>query len=314
MSRPRPAHRHRGSVLVLVLGVTSLVGVIGLSGILAVRLQHRDVQLRADAAQARHLADAALQIVYQQLVADPNWRNDEAAFQWSDSQTLAGGHFRFRLTLPSASSHDHDDHEVEAPSPSEIDPDQPLTLLIRATFGQAVRLVSIDLGPAQLGPELASNPYLDDAAQHYFTFAGEGEINAAIDTPYLSKYYLQLNARFKPAHAIHQNLDGRIASATTYQIEAWVRTAGSSETLNAGLSYPTLLTSRTAAFSATAGPSTSTRIRGQVQPSFTDYSSMSFFLASQNTSQDLHLGRLSVRQVLRPISVIRGSYHRQLDR
>ncbi|MEM6854798.1 MAG: hypothetical protein AAF593_10365 [Planctomycetota bacterium] len=124
------ASRQRGSVLVLVLGVTSIVGVIGLSSLLVVRLQNRDVQSRADAAQAQQFADGVLQLIHTRLADDPDWRSTYQHDVWTADEALADGYvFRFKL-------------EDETDTDLADDPDDAMKLLARVENGQAVRLIS----------------------------------------------------------------------------------------------------------------------------------------------------------------------------
>lgn len=126
----RPRARQRGSVLVLVLGVTSIVGVIGLSALLAVRLQHADVRDRADAVAAQHLADGALQLVHTRLNQDSAWRTNHTHDTWTDAEVIGKDSFlRYKLI---------DQEDTDLADNTE----DPLRLLIRVKHGDAVRLVS----------------------------------------------------------------------------------------------------------------------------------------------------------------------------
>ncbi|MEM9881350.1 MAG: hypothetical protein AAF800_00340 [Planctomycetota bacterium] len=129
-----PPNRDRGTVLVLVLAVTSMVGVIGLSSLLATRIEHRGVRDRADAAHAQRLADGALQLLHARLDGDPDWRTDHTHDTWSADETLdADTTLRYRLA-------------DEADGDLADEPDDPARLTVRVTHGRAVRLVSVLVG------------------------------------------------------------------------------------------------------------------------------------------------------------------------
>lgn len=130
--RPADApQRNRGTVLVLVLAVTSMVGVIGLSSLLATRLEHRGVRARADAAQAQRLADGALQLIHTRLGDDADWRSTHTHDVWSADETLdVDTTMRYRLR-------DEDDADLSD------DPDGWARLTVRVAHGASVRLVSV---------------------------------------------------------------------------------------------------------------------------------------------------------------------------
>lgn len=129
-SATQHAARQRGSVLVLVLGVTLIVGVIGLSSLWAVRLAHADVQLRSDAAQAQHYADSAIPLIHTRLSEDSNWRTRYTHDTWSSAEIIGqNSTLRFKLL---------DDQDADLANNMDDD----ARLLVRVMHGNAVRLVS----------------------------------------------------------------------------------------------------------------------------------------------------------------------------
>ncbi|MEO1236935.1 MAG: hypothetical protein AAFX76_09130, partial [Planctomycetota bacterium] len=152
LSRPR---RDAGSALVLVLGVSSIVGLIGLSSMLAVRLQHADVRSRGDALRAQQLADSALRVVHMRLGDDPDWRSSHTHGAWTEDEPFAAGTLRYRLA-------DTGDTDLDD------DPDDHARLTVRVALGDAVRLVSVELGGGNaLGPELTTNRDMEAGADPY---------------------------------------------------------------------------------------------------------------------------------------------------
>ena len=87
--------RERGSVYVLVLGASLLVAVIGISSLLAARVQRRTVANSADLIQARELARAGIDFVIygeDKDLAGSIWRGmlNDGGYQ---GRPLAGGVF-----------------------------------------------------------------------------------------------------------------------------------------------------------------------------------------------------------------------------
>ena len=140
---PELRARRGGSVLVLVLAVTSIVGVIGLSSLMAVRLQHRDVDARSDATQAALLADGALRLVHSQLHANDNWRAEHTHGVWTDDTELASGALRYKL------EDEGDDRDADLADSDE----DAARLTVRVAVDDAVRLSSIRLAGQSVDSE-----------------------------------------------------------------------------------------------------------------------------------------------------------------
>jgi hypothetical protein len=67
--------RHRGSVYVLVLGASLIVAVIGLSSLMAARVQRQVTEVSADMVQTRLLARSAIDLGLNTIKTYPaNWR------------------------------------------------------------------------------------------------------------------------------------------------------------------------------------------------------------------------------------------------
>ena len=303
----RGRRRCGGTVLVLVLAVGSIVGIIGLSSMLAIRVQHRAVQLREDAARAQLAADSALHVIHTRLSTDGGWRSGHVHGQWSAAEDWGRGlSVAYRLL----------DEGPDADADLADDEADPARLVVRVTRGQAVRLASVRVGgePA-LGPELITNGDLEAGTSGYYVDLLSGQVRAYTDYPFVGSTYLQYQNRPSSSSGLHQNLDGKIESGKRYLIDAWVRCGASNEYLTVGLHYPALLNSgRTVGVTALVDRYQWTRVRGVIQPSYTSYTSMRFFLSSSSSSQDLHLGQLSLREVLGgSLPVTAGSYRRELD-
>lgn len=83
--------RRRGSTYVLVLGATMLVTVIGLSSILAIRVQRRTTEGTRDMLQARLNAKSAIEHGFFWIREDPNWRQTRGQGPWAVDAPMGEG-------------------------------------------------------------------------------------------------------------------------------------------------------------------------------------------------------------------------------
>ncbi len=93
-------HRRRATAYLVVLGTTVLVTIIGVSALLAVRIEGRGVRLTTDFAQARLLARSAISMGQFWIAQDDNWRSTYGTGIWADHVALAGGQFSLEVTDP----------------------------------------------------------------------------------------------------------------------------------------------------------------------------------------------------------------------
>ncbi len=98
------AGARRGSVYLLVLGVSMIVLVIGLSGLLVSRIEQRSASAVSDMTQARLHALAAIEMGMFLIEADPNWRETFKAGVLPTDMPLGNG----TLTLQAADPVDGD--------------------------------------------------------------------------------------------------------------------------------------------------------------------------------------------------------------
>ena len=96
-ARSRAAAR-RGSVYLIVLSVSMIVLVIGLSGLMVSRIEQRSASAVSDMTQARLLALAAIEMGMFLMEADPNWRETFKAGVLPTDMPLGNG----TLTLEAA--------------------------------------------------------------------------------------------------------------------------------------------------------------------------------------------------------------------
>jgi len=115
--------REGGSVYILVLGASLLIAAIGVSSLLAVRVQRREAIQQADGCQARELARSGLDLMMyyaKQDAGGTTWRTRLANKNFANV-TFAGG-----------------DMTIQGVDPVDgnltDDPDDPITLTCTANF------------------------------------------------------------------------------------------------------------------------------------------------------------------------------------
>ncbi len=93
--------RQRGSVYVLVLGASLIVAVIGISALMAARVQRRATQVSAGMAQTRQLARSAIDLGLLTVQQNPaTWRTLFAAGTLPTNLSLGSGKLTLAATDP----------------------------------------------------------------------------------------------------------------------------------------------------------------------------------------------------------------------
>ncbi len=89
----RRLHRHhrRGSSYVFFMGTAMIVTIIGLSALMAVRIQRRGAEGSNDLAAARFYAQSAIEHGFAMINQDPDWRANLGSGFWFTNQDIHGG-------------------------------------------------------------------------------------------------------------------------------------------------------------------------------------------------------------------------------
>ena len=90
---PDATHRRRGSIYIMVLGTSTAIIVIGLSALLAVRIERRGAEGTADLSKARFHARSAIEMGLFQIGSDPNWRTNQTNGNWYVDKPISTGTF-----------------------------------------------------------------------------------------------------------------------------------------------------------------------------------------------------------------------------
>lgn len=99
--RKRPRYRRRGSGYILVLAVSTIVMIIGVSSILAIRVQRKTSQRAGDFAEASQHARAAIEMGFHMIRTYPDtWRAMFSSGTMPTNQVFGQGTFTLQAIDP----------------------------------------------------------------------------------------------------------------------------------------------------------------------------------------------------------------------
>jgi hypothetical protein len=124
--------RARGSLYVAVLCIGMLVAVMGISSLVVVRLEGREVEDIRDTEEAEHLSQAALELGRLAIRTDSSWRTSYTSGTWGGARSFGRGTLAWRVV-------DEVDHNLAN------NVTDPVRLYGRGTVGGSVRVTSVVL-------------------------------------------------------------------------------------------------------------------------------------------------------------------------
>lgn len=105
-------HRRRGVTYVLLVGTAMIVTVIGLSALVAARVQLRSAEGTNDSAEARFYAQSAVEMGFLMIRGTSTWRNDLGSGFWLTDQPIGTGTFSLEATILDGGGDPNDDPVV----------------------------------------------------------------------------------------------------------------------------------------------------------------------------------------------------------
>ncbi len=91
--------RRRGSSYVFFMGTAMIVTIIGLSALMAVRIQRRGAEGSNDLGAARFYAQSAIEHGFAMINQDPDWRTNLGSGFWLTNQQIHGGTYSLEATF-----------------------------------------------------------------------------------------------------------------------------------------------------------------------------------------------------------------------
>lgn len=225
MSRKATSAR-RGSAYLLVLGVSMVVVMIGVTSSRLMRLRSANARLGEGEVRAEFLARSAADVVLKRLNLDDAWRDANSSGVWSGDEAIDGGTFRFMLMDEDGSLGD--------------DAGDRARLHVSATIGGATRIFSVEVeaeGKAQ--ENLLSNGGFESGTMSWSRYYATIGIDTTM--PKEGVQALRVTARSPSLGSPTQNVTSVVRSGVTYDVRMWIRIEGSSRRVRANINGTTLL-------------------------------------------------------------------------
>lgn len=108
MHRTR-SHKRRGGTYVIILGSSMVVSVIGLSAIMALRVERNYANATGEYALARLYALSAIEVAFRDIADDPNWRTTRTNGAWRTNQPIGIGQYDLLAVDPDDADLANDD-------------------------------------------------------------------------------------------------------------------------------------------------------------------------------------------------------------
>lgn len=135
--------RRRGSMYVVVLGVSMTVAVIGITALVALRIELRTVETGKDFAQTRLYAQSAIEMGFFWIADDPNWRqNRPTKGVWRGNWPIGNGTFTLE-------AYDPEDDNLNT------EPNNSIILIGTGMQGEARYKLQVTVVPEKGGYEIA---------------------------------------------------------------------------------------------------------------------------------------------------------------
>ncbi len=205
-----------------MLGASMMVTVLGVSALLAARVQNRQLRAEADAVAALQAAQSALEVAMLRIADDATWRGDHSNDTWAGPYTLGDGQYRYKFV-------------DEADGDLGDDPTDAVRVYGRGTVGLAERTVSIEMrSPGPEHPDnLLANPGFE---QGLSPWTGQScSIALDANAPHSGMALLHVYDRSDNEDGPRQDVTSQISEHQPYEAEAWVRVPSGSANMRIGL-------------------------------------------------------------------------------
>lgn len=212
------ACRRRAGVYIAVLGASVIVLTVGLSALLAVRIQGRGIRLSQDAVHARFGARSALEFAHFLVSADPTWRSTYTHDTWVGPITLDDRmNLEFKLV-------DELDGDLTG------DSSQPVRLFAKATVGDVVRIESAELAfPEDNARNRLTNPGFESSRANWSSWNCT-LFDAALSHSGANSVLLKLRATLDAT--AYQDITSTVENGESYYVEVWAWASGGTEKIS----------------------------------------------------------------------------------
>lgn len=202
-----------------MLSTALLIAIIGISAMLAARVEHRALVDTEAAVKADFGAQSLMDLGLYWITADSNWRTTYTADTWTSPLVTDSMTLRFKLV-----------DEIDGNLAN--DPTQPVRLYAKAVVGRAVRMESVLCQPAS-GWNLVINGGFESGLTGWYS--RKAALESRTDNPHSGTFYVRVKARTDVTDGLGQKLTSGIERGSTYQIDIWVKLKSGTDTLIVGL-------------------------------------------------------------------------------
>jgi Tfp pilus assembly protein PilX len=193
-----------------VLGIAMLVTLIGLSGVLATRIERRNAALSLAASQADIAAQCFMDVVLFRLTHDLYWRVNYINDAWSAPETCGEVAASFKLV-------------DEADGDLANDEDQPARLYCQATVGEGMRMYSVLFREKPpVTNSFLLNGGMESGTSNWYGY--NCSISAVTGPRHSGSAALNVTSRTDNYSGPMQTIAASLEDNYTYEIEAWART------------------------------------------------------------------------------------------
>ena len=216
---PHNPTRRRGGVYVLVLSVSMLVMIIGVSAVIALRAKQQTSDLVSDSILARQLARSAVELGSLAIDADDSWRTTWASGVWKWTTTVDGA--RMGYTAVDETDGDLADDDTD-----------PVRIYGFAEIDNVTRILSVEMAPVVTPnpTNLIGESTFETGIGAWFA-TGNGVVAQDISKPYAGVGCLILEDRLGAADGVAIDITGAVANGADMNIDFWAMVGGSSDNL-----------------------------------------------------------------------------------
>jgi Tfp pilus assembly protein PilX len=249
----RQVTTRRGSLYIAVLGVALLITIIGISAMLAARVEHRALVDTEAAVKADFGATSITDLALFWITADYNWRTTYTNNTWTPALATDGMTLRFKLV-------------DELDGNLANDPTQPVRLYAKAIVGRAVRLESVLLQPTP-SPNLLSNADMENGTTGWLSW--NCSLTAKTTLPHAGAQCLLISSRGSIDAEAYQLVTSSVQNGTTYYVEIWAKTKAGTEQVTISLKIVTGASTKPFTTTPTTVGTTWTKVSGTLTPTWT---------------------------------------------
>ncbi len=207
-SAPVATVSRRGFLYVAVLSTSLVVLVIGMSALLATRVEHRTMVGAQYAVAADLLARSYVDVVTYRLCSNTNWRSDYTSDDWSAGEVADDATLAFMLS---------DERDGDLANNST----DPVRLYGAAHVGDALRIYSVLLYDPRTETNRLVNPGFEQGTTGWSEFyCGFSSVSSV---PHSGTYNLSVYNRTAWYSGPQQVVVDAVESGRTYRASAWVR-------------------------------------------------------------------------------------------